>query len=145
MYSHERDEAAYPVGGCRGVDTWQHKKAGMRASASSNRSTGRTERPQGGRSGPVHNPVKGTQGCNAAAMSERLELSGLCVAEELGSLGLHSVEQSKRCRRSTEPDRAAVLEARAHVRLVYRCELGARDDMASTVQMANGLVYYIGG
>ena len=42
VYSHERDEAAYPVGGCRGVDTWQHKKAGMRASASSNRSTGRT-------------------------------------------------------------------------------------------------------
>ena len=63
----------------------------------------------------MHNPVQGTQGCNAAAMSERLELHGLRVAEELGSLGLHSVEQSKRCRRSTEPDRAAVLEARAHM------------------------------
>ena len=44
-------------------------------------------------------------------MSERLELNGLRVAEELGS----SVEQSKRCRRSTEPDRAAVLEARARI------------------------------
>ena len=61
------------------------------------------------------------------------------MAEELGSLGLHSVEQSKRCRRSTEPDRAAVLEARAHMCFVDGCELGARDDMASTVQMGNGL------
>ena len=61
------------------------------------------------------------------------------MAEELGSLGLHSVEQSKRCRRSTEPDRAAVLKARAHMRFVDGCELGARDDMASTVQMGNGL------